>query len=392
VSKAADARVDFAADAVAEAITVTAQAPATVPPPATMTVPFPSEGQRRVLGPTPPPPNPPVIKRADENWTRNGRPTRDDIGRLRDQLRNDPRNRTLYNALSDAMFINAEWRGLRELAIEWQPYDADNPQVYESLGFAAERLGRNNEAERAYASLIELATGKPELLQRAGLLLVRVGGARLAETPLRRALELRPDRVNAYRHLALMLWLDGRPDEAAAVLESALRQSFPGWYGNVHRVVREELAYVYRSWGAKTPGDRATIEDHAQANGVNLSTRDAIRVTLTWETDANDVDLHVVDPEGLECFYGNRRTSSGMELYEDITQGLGPEVIRSDRAPRGTYHVGVRYFAAGPMGVSRGVVVIMTGREGREPSVEVVPFRLMEGGAPIRHVASIEVK
>jgi hypothetical protein len=47
-----------------------------------------------------------------------------------------------------------------------------------------------------------------------------------AETPLRHALERRPDRVNGYRHLVLMLWREGRLEEAAAVLESATRQQF----------------------------------------------------------------------------------------------------------------------------------------------------------------------
>ncbi|HUP45306.1 MAG TPA: hypothetical protein VM779_07305 [Thermoanaerobaculia bacterium] len=67
-------------------------------------------------------------------------------------------------------------------------------------------------------------------------------------------------------------------------------------------------------------------------------------------------------------------------------------MIRTANADRGTYHVGVRYFAAGPMGVSRGLVVIMQTREGHEPSVEVVPFRLMEGGREIRYVARVDVK
>ncbi|MGZ8867742.1 MAG: VIT domain-containing protein [Thermoanaerobaculia bacterium] len=342
----------------------------------------------------PAPPRPPafVSKRRDEGWIRQNKPTRDEIGAMLAQLGSDPRNRALYNQLSDALVIYEDWRTLREVALQWQPYDPENPQVYEILGLAAEGLDHRNEAERAYASLIEVAPAKPELLQRAGLLLVRVGGARLAETPLRRALELRPDRVNSHRHLALMLWLDGRPEEAARVLESALRQTFPNWYGDVHRVVRDELGYVYRSWGSKSPGRRAEIEDRARDLGIDLSKRDDLRVTVAWETDANDVDLHVVDPDGEECFYGHSRNRGGLELYEDITQGFGPEVIRTADAERGTYHVGVRYFAAGPMGVSRGLVVIMRARDGSEPSIEIVPFRLVEGGGPIRYVATVDVK
>jgi Flp pilus assembly protein TadD len=313
--------------AVAEAITVTGQRRA---------------AQRRVPSPKP----------SDATWPRVKPVSKEEIADLRARLRENPRDREL-----------------------------------ELLGYAAEELGRDNEAARAFASLIEVAPSKTELLQRAGLLLVRVGKASLAETPLRRALEMRPDRANAYRHLALMLWLDGRPAEAARVLESGLRQTFPQWYGNVHRVMREELAYVYRSWGADEPAARRDIEDRARELNVDLDHRDALRITLAWETDANDVDLHVVDPKGEECFYGNRQNASGLTLYEDITQGLGPEVIRTSRADRGTYHVGVRYFAAGPMGISRGLVVVM-----RDENVSVHPFRLVQGGGDIRYVTAVNVK
>ncbi|HVR40464.1 MAG TPA: tetratricopeptide repeat protein, partial [Thermoanaerobaculia bacterium] len=296
-------------------------------------------------------------------------------------------DRETYNQLSDVLTALGDWSALRSAALRWQPYDPENPQVYEVLGLADERLGNESEAARANASIIEVAPGKTELLSRAGLLLVRNHRARLAETPLRAALELRPDRVNSYRHLALMLWLDGRVEEAARVLETATRQQFPGWYGNAARVVREELGYVYRAWIAKEPSRRAEIEDRAREYSVDLKRGDALRVTLAWETDANDVDLHVVDPKGEECYYGHKGTATGLELYEDITQGLGPEVVRTDRLTKGTYHVGVRYFAAGPMGVSRGIVVVMHGGD-----IDIYPFRLVQGGGEIRYVAAVNVK
>jgi tetratricopeptide (TPR) repeat protein len=259
--------------------------------------------------------------------------------------------------------------------------------VYELLGVADEHLGKDGEAARADASLIEVAPAKTELLQRAGLLLLRSRRARLAEAPLRRALELRPDRVNGYRHLALMLWLEGRHEEAARTLESATHQQFPNWYRDAQRVVREELGYVYRAWMAADPSRTAEIQQRAREYSVDLERRDALRVTLAWETDANDVDLHVVDPNGESCYYAHQNTRSGLELYEDITQGLGPEVIRTNQLDKGTYHVGVRYFAAGPMGVSRGIVVIMRGDD-----VRIEPFRLTAGGRDIRYITAVAVK
>ncbi|MBV9495280.1 MAG: hypothetical protein JOZ54_13615 [Acidobacteria bacterium] len=382
--------------AVAERVTVTAAAPVVAP----------NEVPRVMAEPgAPPPPPRPVSsatqsatvsaerdRTADEKkketaWINVAKPTRARIDELQAKLKENPRDREVYNQLSDALTVLGEWSALRKLALQWQPFDPENPQVYEVLGLADERLGNDAEAARANASIIEVAPGKTELLQRAGLLLVRNQRAKLAETPLRRALELRPDRVNSYRHLALMLWLDGRPEEAARVLEAATKQTFPAWYRDAQRVVREELGYVYRAWGAKDPNARKEIERRAAEYNVNLDRRDALRVTLAWETDANDVDLHVVDPSGEECFYGHMTTKSGLGLYEDITQGLGPEVIRTSTLDKGTYHVGVRYFNAGPMGVSRGIVVVMRGQD-----VSIHPFRLVEGGGDVRYVTSVVVK
>ncbi|HEX7155451.1 MAG TPA: VIT domain-containing protein [Thermoanaerobaculia bacterium] len=371
------------AGSVAESITVTQQAPANAPPPPRAPA---------TVAPPPPPPPPvpaPEQKRQDRSWTKVQTPSRARIEELETKLRANPKDRELYNQLSEVLAAHNEWTRLRELALRWQPYDPENPQVYEVLGLAGEHLGNESESARAYASLIEVAPAKTELLQRAGLLLLRARKAKLAEAPLRKALSVRPDRVNSYRHLALMLWQDGRIEEAARVLESATRQTFPGWYGDVQRVVREELGYVYRAWLAKEPARQREIQDRAREYNVDLTRRDALRVTLAWETDANDVDLHVTDPRNEECFYSNKQTKSGLTLYQDITQGLGPEVIRTERVERGTYHIGVRYFSAGPMGVSRGLVVVM---RGDGPDVEIHPFRLVQGGGDIRYVAAVNVK
>ncbi|HYC88037.1 MAG TPA: VIT domain-containing protein [Thermoanaerobaculia bacterium] len=360
-------------------IVSTDAAPAPVEVPAPMRV---GAAARR-----PAPPEPQSRKRATVDWTRRRTPSRDDVAKLERQLRESPHDRELYNQLSETLAALGEWSDLRALALRWQPYDPENPQVYEVLGVAGTELGRETEAARAFASLIEVAPNKPELLQRAGLLLLRTHRASLAEAPLRRALELRPDRANAYRHLALLLWRDGRIEEAARVLETATRQDFPGWYGGVKRVVREELGYVYRAWLKKEPDMRRDIEQRAREHEVDLDRVDAMRITLAWETDANDVDLHVVDPSGEEVYYSNKESDSGLQLYEDITQGLGPEVVRARRTARGTYHVGVRYFAAGPMGISRGVVIVM-----REDDVDIHPFRLGKEGEAIRYVAAIKTE
>ncbi|MDP2310424.1 MAG: VIT domain-containing protein [Pseudomonadota bacterium] len=299
----------------------------------------------------------------------------------------NPRDREAMNQLANALVAVGDTKRLATIARAWQPYDPDNPHIYELMGEAALANGDLPLARRAFGSLAELAGGKPELLQRAGLLLWRAGDATAAEVPLRRAIELRPDRVNAHRHLALVLRATGRHAEAVEVLEAAVRATFPDYYQGVNRVLLEELGAAYRDWIAAAPGEAATIRARARTFGADPDRVDALRVTLAWETDGNDVDLHVVDPRGESCFYGHRQNVSGLELYEDLTRGLGPEVIRGSELPPGRYAIGVKYFSAGPMGVSRGLVIIE--ERGRAPRVE--PFRLVEGGGDVRLITTVDL-
>jgi uncharacterized protein YfaP (DUF2135 family) len=89
-------------------------------------------------------------------------------------------------------------------------------------------------------------------------------------------------------------------------------------------VIREELGYVYRAWSAKELLRRDEIKRRARDFHVDLSRRDALRITLAWETDANDVDIHIVDPRGEKCYYQHTSTASGSRAVRRHHSGLGP--------------------------------------------------------------------
>ena len=67
---------------------------------------------------------------------------------------------------------------------------------------------------------------------------------------------------------------------------------------------------------------------------------------ITWNTDNTDVDLHVIEPSGEECYYSHRRTSSGGDLTQDVTQGYGPEMYVLPRTEPGNYLIQAHYFAS----------------------------------------------
>src|SRR5262249_13828710 len=71
-----------------------------------------------------------------------------------------------------------------------------------------------------------------------------------------------------------------------------------------------------------------------------------LRVSITWNTDGTDVDLHVVEPKGFRVFYQQPRSPAGGQLSQDQTQGYGPERYQIAKAGRGEYKVLVNYFRA----------------------------------------------
>ncbi len=69
-------------------------------------------------------------------------------------------------------------------------------------------------------------------------------------------------------------------------------------------------------------------------------------MSITWNTDNTDVDLHVIEPSGEECFFGHRQTRIGGSLTRDVTQGYGPEMYVLASAPHGDYQISAHYFAS----------------------------------------------
>lgn len=74
--------------------------------------------------------------------------------------------------------------------------------------------------------------------------------------------------------------------------------------------------------------------------------RTDVKIALTWDTPGTDLDLHVTEPGGEECYYGHRQTEAGGALEVDDTDGWGPELYALPVAALGEYRLAVAYFDA----------------------------------------------
>ena len=64
-----------------------------------------------------------------------------------------------------------------------------------------------------------------------------------------------------------------------------------------------------------------------------------IRIVMTWNQVHVDIDLHVIDPTGQDCYYGRRSTPIGGRYGKDFTTKLGPEMYLLKNATKGEYLV-----------------------------------------------------
>ncbi len=88
-----------------------------------------------------------------------------------------------------------------------------------------------------------------------------------------------------------------------------------------------------------------------------------LKVALTWDTPGTDLDLHVTEPGGEECYHGNRRTAAGGLLEVDDTDGWGPELYALPVAALGEYRLSVAYYDAGRAAKTEAQVEVVV-REG----------------------------
>jgi hypothetical protein len=275
----------------------------------------------------------------------------------------------------------------RALAEDWSAEAPGDVLALVALGEAWEAAGEKAAAARAYGSLIDLFPSRADLRRLAGERLERLGdaGLELAIDSYEKAVRQRPDHPSGHRLLAWARLRAGRYAAAFAALEKGLEQDYPpGRFPGVDRVLREDLGLLAAAWLRAEPGRREEVLDRLRDHGARLATEPSLRFVLSWETDANDVDLHVYDRQDGHAYYRQRWLPSGGELFADVTTGYGPECFAvSEPAGRGAapYRLRVHYYSRGPMGYGMGTVQVVAHDGAGGLTVEPRPFVVMADNA-----------
>jgi hypothetical protein len=69
-----------------------------------------------------------------------------------------------------------------------------------------------------------------------------------------------------------------------------------------------------------------------------------IRIIMNWNLMDVDLDLHVIEPNGEECYFSHTKTVAGARFSKDFTQGYGPEQYLIRNAVKGKYQIRTNYY------------------------------------------------
>lgn len=210
----------------------------------------------------------------------------------------------------------------------------DAADLFFAQGDAA--LGR-----RVLSNLAEMAIDNRALLRLLGYRLLQAGEAALAVPVFERVQQLAPHEPQSHRDLGLALADAGQWQPAAAALWHTASQRWTGGrFPDIDLTALAELnALLAKAQRAGRPLDTAGMDERLLKN-LPLG----LRVVLSWDADNTDIDLHVVDPDGQEAFYGRPRTHQGGRMSADFTGGYGPEEFALRKPKPGVYTVRARFY------------------------------------------------
>jgi tetratricopeptide (TPR) repeat protein len=206
-------------------------------------------------------------------------------------------------------------------------------------------------AVRVLSSIIEEYPARGDALRLVGYRLLDLQQAAQAARLFSQVQRQRPFEPHSYRDFAHALEESGRFGLAAINYEIVLAGNWHNRFRNELKTVAEE-EYAHMMQEAirqkRVKGSLANLFGERLEQMARPQPKSDLRVTISWNTDATDIDLWVIEPDGTKCFYSMNRTKSGGELSQDQTQGYGPERYQTVKAQPGVYTVIVHYFRPNP--------------------------------------------
>lgn len=214
---------------------------------------------------------------------------------------------------------------------------------------------------RVLSNLPELGLDDAALLRMYAWRLQQAGELDGSIVVLEGVRRQRPDEPQSHRDLALALGLrwerDGGSDDLLRAMELLYEVVLQEWdrFPEIEIIALMELnrfIHLAEQAGVEVPDSI----DRRLRRLLDLD----IRISMSWDADLTDVDLHVFEPTGEHAYYGHNLTEIGGLVSRDIRDGYGPEEYVLRKALPGVYAIKAHYYGSAQQTVSGACTVTAT--------------------------------
>eukprot|EP00761_Pharyngomonas_kirbyi_P012335 gb/GECH01012362.1/.p1 GENE.gb/GECH01012362.1/~~gb/GECH01012362.1/.p1 ORF type:complete len:373 (+),score=100.39 gb/GECH01012362.1/:1-1119(+) len=209
------------------------------------------------------------------------------------------------------------------------------------------------------SNVIELELESHQLLRVAGYKFDEANELDLAQTVFEQVLRMRKNEPQSYRDLALVLSKRGDYERALELLWKVVTGR---WDSRFSEIEQTALVEINRILNLLRTSNSLQHQEILKNNPIEerfiYPVEFDIRISMAWDTDNTDIDLHVLQPNNEECYYGHRHTSIGGLLSRDFTNGYGPEEYMLLNAISGTYKISAHYYASHQQSLTGGTTVL----------------------------------
>lgn len=215
---------------------------------------------------------------------------------------------------------------------------AEAPLFYVTAANFFHEQKLQKEALRILSNLAEIKAEDHQALRTLGYVLEEWNDYADAIDVYKKVLTIKEEEPQSYRDLALAYAMSGNRAEAVRLLYQVLQKDwrvYEGRYRGLREIMLNELSVLLNT---KSPTAFGVNPHIVQVLPVDL------RIVVDWNKDETDIDLHVIEPSGEECYYSHQQTKGGGRISADFTQGYGPEEYEVKAAMKGTYKIKIDYF------------------------------------------------
>jgi len=217
---------------------------------------------------------------------------------------------------------------------------ANSPTFYFDMASWFYVCGDKETAIRVLTSIADLELENAALYRLLGYRLKEFGEYALEKFVCQKVVQWRPMEPQSHRDYANALADNGEAQAALDALYGSLTKEYSANIRNRSKGVEEVTVTEINRLIAKYPNlNKSKIHKRLL---INIPVD--VRVVINWNMNSTDIDLHVVDPTGVTCYYRNLETKIGGRISADVTNGYGPEQFLLKKAVKGKYRVYVNYY------------------------------------------------